>query len=525
MAELVAAAKSQLDETSAVIRALVDDAKEKKASFDAQISSFVSSTSELTGTAKAALDDASQAPSALKAIIADAQDKKTAFDNQVSLSISSIGDLVATAKSNLTEIDSSKTTIATIKGAVDEMQRAASSDIAIVSQAKQDVEKLRSEASALSTKVVADYGEVTTKIASLAEQQTALKAVLEDIAAIKNESIADNDAVKGAVTAIAESKIHFDTLNTQSREAHEALKKQQEEVGTQLSEITNANEVVNRLHETLLNDTEGRKSVKSEIDDLQTKISEVFADAKKHHDLAEAEFRSLKEKSNDDLNKYAAAQADRFNDLYGKLQGQILSLLPSAGSAGLATTYYDAKSKYGMTSFHGPVSENGHIETTRFRKLLGHNPTSLVATVFFYLLFLGPMAVIIWLFFDVLGKMSGAHPISFTNQYLVIRTLIALPLATMSLFGYSSLRLYRRLYEEYNYKQRVMELYQSFSKEIETKGDSDQKKALLAIMLKAVADKPSVYMHRYDGISSEGGWKIDIGALLSRFVSSAKPIP
>lgn len=123
------------------------------------------------------------------------------------------------------------------------------------------------------------------------------------------------------------------------------------------------------------------------------------------------------------------------------------------------------------------------------------------------------------LFIDLFEKVvKTSAPVG--AEYLIFRTLIAVPLGTISLFGYTSLRLYRRLYEEYNYKQRVMELYLSFAKEIGDKGTDEQKEALIAIMLKAVADKPSVSMHRYDGMAPDAGLKLDLGALLNRLIGS-----
>ncbi len=468
-------------------------------------------------------NEASSDLATLKALVAEAKGYKANFDSQVLEAVNSVGNLATTAKSHLSDIDASKTTIATIKGAVEEMQRSASSDASTIAQSKLDIDKLKSEGEILSTKVSDEYGDITKEIALLQEQHAALKTILGDLDTIKSVAKKNSDDVTHDVNAIAESKTTFETLAAQSQATHDELERKQTAVGAQLSEIANSNETIKQFHAALLDDTPDKKSIRSEIDDLQTRIGEVLSNAEKHHGTAAAEFSVFKEKTAVDVNDFVTSERSRFDDLYTKLQGQILSLLPSAGSAGLASTYYDAKSKYAFTAFHRPFEADGNIkQTPTIRKFFGHDPTSLIATLFFYGLFLGPVAVIIWLFSDILAKMAGPHPVAFSNQYLVFKALIALPLGTMSIFGYSSLRLYRRLYEEYNYKQRVMELYQSFSKEIETKGDDDQKKALLAIMLKAVADKPSLNMHKYDGIG-DGGWKIDIGALLSRFVGGTKP--
>ena len=469
------------------------------------------------------VDEASSSLTTLNALVEEAKGQKTNLDGQIAAATTSIENFIAKVKADLSEIDASKTTVATIKGAVDEMQRATSTDVSAITQSKLDIDKLKSEAGVLSKKVAADYEDVANKITSLQEQQLALKTILGDLDAIKTEARTNCDGVLADVKTVAEAKAAFEQLKSETQTAHDELVLKQTDVAAQVSEITNSNEKIKQLHVMLLSDTPERKSIKSEIDELQAKLTDVLKASELNRGAAETEFNSLKEKAASEFGGLVTAEETRFNKLYEILQGQILSLLPSAGSAGLASTYYDAKSKYAVTAFHRPIGEDGsRKDASGWRNLVGHNPTSLIATVFFYGMFLVPIGVIIWLFFDVLAKMSGAHPVNFTNQYLVFKALIAVPLGTMSLFGYSSLRLYRRLYEEYNYKQRVMELYQSFSKEIEAKGDDDQKKALLAIMLKAVADKPSLNMHKYDGINSDGGWKIDIGALLNRFVNPVK---
>jgi len=123
------------------------------------------------------------------------------------------------------------------------------------------------------------------------------------------------------------------------------------------------------------------------------------------------------------------------------------------------------------------------------RGLLGYNPASIVAMVFFYGLFLLPLGIIAIGSFQLLWKLESDPHFTLTYPMLLLRFLIVLPLGTLSGFGFASLQLYRRLFEEYNHKQRVMELYQSFNDEIEKAGDEDKKRALLGIMLDTVSDK------------------------------------
>ena len=126
-------------------------------------------------------------------------------------------------------------------------------------------------------------------------------------------------------------------------------------------------------------------------------------------------------------------------------------------------------------------------------------------------MFIVPLTFMVYLLFDLFHDIKSAD---IDEKVILFRALITLPLAAISLFGWSSIRLSRRLYEEYNHKQRVMQLYHSFKDEVEGHGTEEHKQALLSIMLKAVDDKPSLAMHKYDkGI--EDIWpSLSLGSLL-----------
>ncbi len=64
----------------------------------------------------------------------------------------------------------------------------------------------------------------------------------------------------------------------------------------------------------------------------------------------------------------------------------------------------------------------------------------------------------------------------------------------IAFFGFRSIGRKRLLYEEYNHKQRVMTLFDSFRKETDESKISEHKKRLLKIALDTVEEKPrSIY--------------------------------
>ncbi len=172
--------------------------------------------------------------------------------------------------------------------------------------------------------------------------------------------------------------------------------------------------------------------------------------------------------------EYIKDQEEKFEKLHKDLEKKILDLLPGATVARLSNAYREAKERYGSV----PDKKNQ-------------------GDGWFYALFIAPLAVIICLmvFGNILGLGRFIIEGDFNYSALWNRFFISSPFATLSWFGWSSIRLNRRLYEEYNHKQRVMQLYHGFNGEIEEYGREDQKQKLLDIMLQNVADKPSLAVH------------------------------
>ena len=226
---------------------------------------------------------------------------------------------------------------------------------------------------------------------------------------------------------------------------------------------------------------------KEEIEGFKKEIKEYYSDLlvdKK--DEEGKDILSIKT----DVNKYIKNQEDTFKQLEGIIRG----LLPGAGAAGLASTYLNAKKRYGVVSVH-EMSDDGkenfwHVVTTGFKTLL------------FYSMFIVPLVAIVLMFGDVIDKLGNSQ----SNIYslLLIRFFIATPLAGISWFGLYSIRVNRQLYEEYNHKQRVMELYHSFSDVLEEYNAEEYAKNLLGIMMETVNAKPSLDL-RKDKIKKEKG--------------------
>ena len=169
------------------------------------------------------------------------------------------------------------------------------------------------------------------------------------------------------------------------------------------------------------------------------------------------------------------------------LKDKIEGLLPGATSAGLAGSYFDAKARYHLSS----VEKDGWL--ARMRK----GSKNLFSNILLYALFIIPIAFLVLNSFEVydsikdIGSKETDNSTSISASLLFIRFLVALPLGLISWFGFSSIRLRHRLFEEYNHKQRVIELYEGFDREITNNGTEEQKRKLIDIMLDVVSKNPA----------------------------------
>lgn len=292
----------------------------------------------------------------------------------------------------------------------------------------------------------------------------------ESVALSQDKAEKAATAAEKANKAIQDQQLTFQKSITQTSETLKGLNQQQSALQEKIKEIEDTYNLLMTLKSKLLTD---------ETND-QGEITKP---------CAATEIRRL-------LKKIEAAykeQADDFEKLYKERSDKINSLLPGAGAAGLASSYYEAKMKYTITN---DLSSRDDDSGKKFRLSRRDFIPQYVAYGFNMSLFLVPLGFLVYIFWGhQVSTISAAQP-SYAD--LLYRLTLTLPLAAISLYGISSLMTNRRLYEEYNHKQRVMQLYHSFKKEIDTSSDHDLKIKLLNVMLDVVQDKPASKLSRYE---------------------------
>ncbi|MDY0029897.1 MAG: hypothetical protein RBR86_08165 [Pseudobdellovibrionaceae bacterium] len=375
-------------------------------------------------------------------------------------------------RKDLESVQGVKGTIESLKNEINQSYEESKSGLSSIVEAKTTFETLKKQAQTQHNGLNTKLESLTAQIQETENTKGKLDNVLTEIITIKEQAEQNKDSVNSDVQAVNQIKSDFESLRNQAQALHTDLQGRQTDAQTKIAEIYDLNTKISELHDDLLVDDRDESNnvtnrcVSTQVYDLFEEMKNLIEEMKKDRETLKAENTKLK--------------AD--------LEKEIRSLLPEAGAAGLSSAYVQSKSKYGYIPYDGDFISWGNVR---------HFIKSHVPTISYYAMFIAPLGVMIWLFVDLFKDLQSND---INEKVMIFRVLIALPLAVISLFGWSSIRLSRRLYEEYNHKQRVMQLYHSFKSEIDNEGTEDHKKALLSIMLKAVDDKPSLVMKGIDDL-------------------------
>lgn len=240
-------------------------------------------------------------------------------------------------------------------------------------------------------------------------------------------------------------------------------------------ELTKENgyiKVVENAHKEILDIYNGfyaeSEGVPSRISELRKDIVNIESFGKK----VKEELSPLLEKKQEAIKKIEKDIATK--------QTEIGSLLSAATIGTLAQGYLESMQNYGSIR-----SGNRRIEVINFLKNL-----------FNYCLFIAPLILICLIFVqpEILRKLLGLDQlthVSFSGtEYVFYKISVSLPLLWVSWYGQKNISYRRRLFEEYNHKLRVVQMYILFVSKNETYKLSD-KSGLEKILLDVISRNPS----------------------------------
>lgn len=208
---------------------------------------------------------------------------------------------------------------------------------------------------------------------------------------------------------------------------------------------TNFKEIENYKNECIGTNDEDENSIKYKILSFYNKIlnynNKVFIGSEKEKSI-KSEIEELIAKTKDNEEKR--------EKIYKNTKNELDSLLPDAGSVGLAYDYNKAKQDYGLKFNNEKDKETDkYVQKFAFWKTTGNMFSP-------YFLFLAPLITII--VYNV--WFNKIDFFSFKNLF------INCPLLLISIFGNRIIVLRRRMYEEYNHKEKVLKMFSSLRDEL-----------------------------------------------------------
>jgi hypothetical protein len=286
---------------------------------------------------------------------------------------------------------------------------------------------------------------IDSKISEIESKSTIATTAAENIASIYTDLTTKN-------TEIKEICSNIETIN---------------------EDVEESREVINDFYNKLVDDKEGGiKGIKTKIEEIQTNfetlLTEYIAKCKSKEAEHQTTFSTVLKDVETKRNETFQSMENERKTLFKKIE----DLLPSATSAGLASSYKDAQD---------------NIKSI---------PRLWCA---FFIVILGLFG---WYAYFLLAQQD--HSIG----AVLAHVLTGSPLIWLAWYLQRSISQQSRIFQEYNHKQRVMNLYEGFVRAIHESGSKDQKVQLLTIMLDTVKSNPANIM---------GGHETLLESLISKF--------
>lgn len=375
-------------------------------------------------------------------------------------------------------IDTSELHIASQKGKIDSDTQTIEVTKNRFSSLKEEAEKIAADLSSHQTDLQSQITKIEKKANVLKEYEAELKRIQESAEKSKNQTEEAHQNIQNQQQNFQQS---IDNTSEKLRE----LTNKQEELKGLISGIEDAHVKILEAHNELLTDSNNSLSISSKIKELYEENKKFHEDAIKANNKAKENISLTRAEEQKKFNELHHDLTQTFGQLHAALSEKINSLLPGAGAAGLASSYYEAKMKYSMTNDLSSSNQESENKKLRWHMFI----PQACAFLFNFSLFIIPLVVLIVKFhtFEIPAGFE-AEPYAI----LLYKIVVNIPLIAISSYGLILLVHNRRLYEEYNHKQRVMQLYHSFKKEIDSTSNNDLKIKLLNVMLDIVKDKPKL---------------------------------
>ena len=227
-----------------------------------------------------------------------------------------------------------------------------------------------------------------------------------------------------------------------------------EDLPSKLGEAQQHSTEIEELNQTIVGIKREIAEIKEDVENKQKEVKIFYSDLLEGEETAEEtphRVPSIKEQIKD----FQESSEKQFKELKARIEG----LLPGATSAGLASSYQDAqKEKKTMPYWIGFVASLLVLMTAYFYSFVYNSPPTDLSTI-------------------------------------VIRVTIGFPLIWIAWFCQRSISQMTRISEEYRHKEKMMRIYEGFSKQIEQSTDAEEAKTkkvdLISVTINAIGKNPA----------------------------------
>lgn len=257
-----------------------------------------------------------------------------------------------------------------------------------------------------------------------------------------SDGVTQDGGQRATVDAAIKSITDFDSLLNQAVTGHRA-------------KIEKAKLEILEAHATLFD--KDPRSNKSKFELLNEQIAKTY----EYHDQVKNKILPYITEKQKEINLVS-------DDIKNK-RSEVDSLLSNATVRTLAQGYMEARQIYGSPVFgEYPKKKKGQWLRTKYViSALARYSKHFLKFLGGYILFIGPLVVIGILFVtntkEILGVDATGNVKFSGTEYIFYKLTIALPLLWVSWYGQRSLSHRKRLFEEYNHKLRVVQMYMLFT--------------------------------------------------------------
>lgn len=323
-----------------------------------------------------------------------------------------------------------------------------------------------------------------------------LKTQIEEIREFHSKLLTEDDSIEKDIIDFQEKITSF-YIKLLGSNGTDGMAKEIETFYTKLTETDGIEEETNRIydeilekHAELFDAEEGETSV---IHDLDSNIKKIELYKKK----VDTEVTPEIEKAREYLKEIKI-------DIDTKLE-DVSALLSDATVKSLAEGYMESKSEYSKQKYK--VSTPDMSSKEKFSIFLFNKFGRHITTLLNYSMFILPLIAVLLVFVEenTLEKIvenlnqNGIFPSSL--ELIYIKTIISLPLIWIALYGQRNISQRKRLFEEYNHKLRVVQMYLLFNTSDKAYQLTQSNKDKLAmILLDAIAYNPAKHLGKGETI-------------------------